>query len=332
MVQIGLIGCGMWGRNLARNLAQLGVLASVADRAPDQAAEFAAQFGAAARGVDALVADPALDGIVIATAAPSHDDLAIAALSAGKHVYVEKPLSLSLTGAQAIAAAAKTVGRQVMVGHLIRYHAAFAELQNQVAAGAIGQLRHIQANRLAMGRIRNTESVLFDLCPHDLALILALVDDEPTQIHCSGASHMTPGVVDFLSCSLGFEGGVSAGIQASWLCPYKEHRLTVTGSAGALMFDDTKPWPEKLTLFQDRMRLNGEHFIIDRASPIAMPVAEAEPLKDEMKAFIDCCRTGLPAPTDMIEALRVQQVLETMQARLVDTGISPSKPLKEANR
>ena len=85
---------------------------------------------------------------------------------------------------------------------------------------------------------------------------------------------------------MGFENGVSAGMQTSWLSPFKEHRLTVTGTAGSLVFDDTKPWPEKLTLFQDQMRLNGEHFIIDRASPITLPVPEAEPLKDEMRAFI----------------------------------------------
>ncbi len=308
----------MWGRNLARNLAQLDALVSVADQTLERAEEFAAQFGATAVSVEALIADQRLDGIVIATSAPSHDALAIAALGHLKHVYVEKPLSLSIAGAKAIADAAKAARRQVMVGHLIRYHAAFIELQRQLVGGAIGHLRHIQANRLAMGRIRNTESVLFDLCPHDLALILALVGCSPTKTHCSGASHITPGVVDFLSCSLGFEDGVSAGIQASWLCPYKEHRLTVTGSAGALMFDDTKPWPEKLTLFQDHIRPNGEHFIIDRASPVALPVAEAEPLRDEMSAFIETCRTGVPAPTDMAEAMRVQQVLETMQSQLFD--------------
>ena len=96
MTKIGLIGCGMWGRNLARNLAQLNVLAAVADRHDGNAAEFAAQFNSQKRGFDAILADPSIDGVVIATPAPSHDQLAIAALQAGKHTYVEKPLSLSL--------------------------------------------------------------------------------------------------------------------------------------------------------------------------------------------------------------------------------------------
>jgi len=313
----------MWGRNLARNLAQLDVLAAVADQNTDSSIDFASAFAVKPLAVDALINDETIDGIVIATAAPSHDALAIDGLAAGKHIYVEKPLSLTLAGARSIQDAAIAAKKQVMVGHLIRYHAAFIELQKQVAGGAIGSLRHIQANRLAMGRIRNTESVLFDLCPHDLSLILALVGTVPKKIHCAGASHMTAGVVDFLSSYLGFENGVSAGMQTSWLSPFKEHRLTVIGSAGSLVFDDTKPWPEKLTLYQDQMRLDGEHFLIDRASPVALPIAEAEPLKDEMRAFIRCCETGSAAPTDIAEAMTVQQVLETMQSSLIDMTAKP---------
>ncbi len=320
MTKIGLIGCGMWGRNLARNLAQLDVLAAVADRNDESAAEFAAQFNSQKRDFDSILADASIDGVAIATSALSHDQLAISALQAGKHVYVEKPLSLTLVGATSIADAAEKAGRRVMVGHLIRYHAAFCELQAQVSAGAIGTLRHVQANRLAMGRIRNTESVLFDLCPHDLSLILALAGGMPNKIYSAGCSHLTVGVVDYLSSFLGFENGVSAGMQTSWLSPFKEHKLIVTGTTGSMVFDDSKPWPEKLTLFQDSMRLNGEYFIVNRASPVALPVAEAEPLKDQMRAFITCCQTGHPAASDIAEALNVQIVLDQMQTALIDTN------------
>ena len=141
MSNIGLIGCGMWGRNLARNLSQLGVLADVADRAQTSAEEFAAQFDVTAKPIDALLRDADIIGIVLATSAPSHADLATRILDSGKHVFVEKPLALDLAGAEKIAAAAERNSRQVMVGHLIRYHAAFIELQAQVRAGAIGTLR-----------------------------------------------------------------------------------------------------------------------------------------------------------------------------------------------
>ena len=171
-----------------------------------------------------------------------------------------------------------------------------------------------------MGRIRNNESVLFDLCPHDLSLILTLTGDLPNKIHCAGSSHITDGVIDYLSSFLGFENGISACMQTSWLSPLKEHQLTVTGTTGSMVFDDTKPWPGKLTLYQDSMRLNGEHFIVDRAIPVTLPVAEAEPLKDEMQAFIACCQTGLPTASDISEALNVQTVLDQMQTALIDTN------------
>ncbi len=321
MAKIGLIGCGVWGNNLARNLVHLDALVAVADRNAKAADEFSSAFNVTAMSVDKLIENKNIDGIVIATGAASHDELALAGLMATKHIYIEKPLSLSLAGALAIRAAAKSAQRQVMVGHLIRYHAAFIELQKQLAAGAIGSLCHVQANRLAMGRIRTTESVLFDLCPHDLSLILALVGDLPTKIHCVGASHMTPGIVDFLTSFLGFDGGISAGMQTSWLSPFKEQRLTVTGSAGAMVFDDTKAWHEKLTLFQDQMQLDGEHFLIERASPITLPLTEAEPLKAEMRAFIQSCDNDSPTPTDINEAVSVQQVLEMLQDNLIDTSI-----------
>ena len=111
-------------------------------------------------------------------------------------------------------------------------------------------------------------------------------------------------------------------MQTSWLSPFKEHQLSVTGTAGSLVFDDTKPWPEKLTLFKDSIRLNGEFFVVDRANSMALPVAEAEPLKDEMRAFIKCCQTGRPAASDISEALNVQIVLDQMQTALIDTNHS----------
>ena len=132
---------------------------------------------------------------------------------------------------------------------------------------------------------------------------------------------MTPGVVDFVTSFLGFDGGISAGMQTSWLSPFKEHRLTVTGSAGALVFDDTKPWPEKLTLYRDQMKLNGEYFLIDRASPIPLPLTETEPLKAEMRAFIKSCDNDSPTPTDINEAIAVQQALEMLSNNLIDTSM-----------
>ena len=311
-IQIAVVGCGMWGRNIARNCAGLGVLSHVVDNTSERAGEFAQSFSAQVASFEEVCANTSVQGVMISASAAAHEPLAIAALAAGKHVFVEKPMALTLASAQAMNEAAKAAGKQLMIGHLIRYHPAFTELLAQVENGAIGQLRHIQANRLAMGRIRNTESALFDLCPHDLSLILALTGSLPDSVVCHGAAHITPGVVDLLSTGLGFAGGVTAGMTTSWVNPIKEHRLIVTGQTGSLMFDDTKPWPEKLTLFSDHITQAGEVFVVERASPIHLPVDEKEPLKQEVSAFIEVCRTGQPALTNGDEGVAVQTVLEQM--------------------
>ena len=315
-INIAVIGCGMWGRNIARNCANLGVLKNVVDINPDRAGEFAQTFSTTASDYASVCADKNIHGVMISASAKSHEQLAAEALGAGKHVFVEKPMSLSLDSAKAMNTAAKEANRQLMIGHLIRYHPAFTELISQVKGGAIGKLRHIQANRLAMGRIRNTESALFDLCPHDLSLILTLTGSLPTHVTCYGAAHITPGIVDVVSTGLGFAGGVSAGMTTSWVNPIKEHRLVVTGQTGSLLFDDTKPWPEKLTLFSDHITQVGELFVVERASPIHLPVEEKEPLKEEVAAFIEVCQTGQPAPTNGDEGVAVQSVLEQMTSCL----------------
>ena len=320
MAQIALLGCGMWGRNIARNLSTLGALHAVCDSDQDRAANFAEQFDSTRLSFDEILADEAISGVMLATNADTHKELAVKALGAGKHVYIEKPMALTLDDANAIHDKAIETGRHVMVGHLIRYHSAFITLQEQIKSGAIGKVKHIQANRLAMGRIRNTESVLFDLCPHDLSLILALAGSLPQSVICHGVSHITTGVVDILSTGLGFAGGLSANMQTSWISPYKEHRLTVTGETGSLVFDDTKPHNEKLTLYQDSITQSGTLFTIERASPLALPVPETEPLKNEVSAFVALCDEGVIPVTNSQEALQVQIVLEEMQQRLVDVN------------
>lgn len=324
MARTGLIGCGMWGRNLARNLSQLGALASVADRDAENAAAFADEFGGKADSIDAVLEQHDLDGIIIATPAFTHANLACRALAAGRHVYVEKPLAMSLDEANQIAAAARGARRVVMVGHLIRYHQAFITLQQEIASGRIGKVQHVMANRLAMGRIRSNESVIHDLCPHDTSLLLALMGEEPTSVSCAGASHITPGIIDHVSAMFAFSDERTAAMNISWISPYKEHRLTVIGSSGSIVFDDSRPWAEKLTLFRDDIQPQGDGFAISRSEPVFLPVDESEPLKQEVASFIDCCDTGKVPPTDLTEALAVQRVLEQMHMSISSYGRTDS--------
>ena len=141
---------------------------------------------------------------------------------------------------------------------------------------------------------------------------MCIRDSLPTCVTCHGAAHITPGIIDVLSTGLGFAEGVSAGMTTSWINPIKEHRLIATGQTGSLMFDDTKPWPEKLTLFSDNVTQAGELFVVERANPVHLPVKEDEPLKEEVLAFVKVCQTGEPALTDGNEGVAVQTVMEQM--------------------
>ena len=315
--QIALIGCGMWGRNIARNLHQLGVLAGVSDLSQDAANAFAEAFETKALSFDAILQNPDINGVCIVTAAPTHAQLAIDALAAGKAVYVEKPLALTVEDAEAMVSAAEKAQKPLMVGHLIRHHAGFQDLCRLVKTGAIGGFRHLRLSRIAPGRIRDSESVLFDLCPHDLALVAALTDQAiPTKVQCHGFSHITPDIHDSITAQLDFKNGMTASIQANWLNPVKIHNLTVIGETGALVFDDTKPWDEKLTQFTFNVTKTDGMINLDRDQGVFVPLAEAEPLKDEMQNFIDAITTGKPPLTDGNEALYVQHVMARMQASL----------------
>ena len=162
--------------------------------------------------------------------------------------------------------------------------------------------------------------MIHDLCPHDISLILAIMGGMPERVGCSGASHVTPGNVDTLSGFLAFAGGRSAAMTTSWMSPYKEHRLTVSGSEGAIAFDDPRPWAEKLTLYRDIITPDGDNFAIARTKPVHLPVAEAEPLKQEMQAFVTSCETNKPALTGLDDAMAVQTVLEAMTENFIEFG------------
>jgi UDP-2-acetamido-3-amino-2,3-dideoxy-glucuronate N-acetyltransferase len=320
--QIALIGCGLWGRNIARNLSNLDALAGVHDLNNDAASCLAKEFQTKMMSFDDILSDSTINGVAIVTPALTHCDLAVAALNADKAVYIEKPLTLDVEDAKNIAAAAVANNKQVMVGHLIRHHVAFQHLLALVENGTIGTLKHISASRIASGRIRDTESVLFDLCPHDLALVAALTNQEkPNRVQCHGFSHITDGIEDGVMAQLHFPSGVTASIQANWLNPVKIHDLTVIGDKGAIVFDDTRGWDEKLHQFKFEVLKDGHIINVDSDAGTAIPITPAEPLKDEMRNFIETACQGTPPLTDITEALHVQHIMAAMQNDLMQNPL-----------
>ncbi|WP_306051682.1 Gfo/Idh/MocA family protein [Oceaniradius stylonematis] len=308
---VAVIGCGQWGRNHVRTLAGLGALAAVADRHPERAAALAQEHGAHAAPVEALVADRAVKALVLALPAEENAALACAALEAGKHVLVEKPIALTVADAEKMVAAARDCGRVLMVGHVLRYHNAFRALVGAIEAGRIGAVRHIQSHRLGFGKFYDRFDALWDLAPHDLSLVLSLAEGAPRSVDVRPVS-VTGGQTDMAHVHLDFAGGPTAHIFVSRHSAYGERRFAATGETGTLVWDDLADWPDKLHLVPHTVR-RGDDGRWQQDKGEAQPVA-VEPgmaLTDELVHFLDCVRTGATPLSSGMQGLDVVRILST---------------------
>ena len=329
MKNLALIGAGYWGRNLARNFHQLGSLAAVCDPSEEVlATQRAACPGIrVTKSVEEVLADASITRVAIAAPAARHFDLAQRALQAGKDVFVEKPLALGVHEGLALVELAENRGRILMVGHLLQYHPCVRAIQRLVAEGALGKLQYITSNRLNLGKIRREENALWSFAPHDISVVLSLVGGEmPDRVRCIGEAYLHHGVADVTLTTMRFPGGVNAHVHVSWINPFKEQRLTVVGSHGMLVFDDTQPWAEKVTLY--RQPLVWEGGVVPTAKKAAgevVVVPEEEPLRLECSHFLECCDKRKAPVTDGEEGLRVLQVLNAAQ-RSLDQGGKAADP------
>lgn len=315
--RIAQIGVGHWGKNLARNYAQLGALAAVADYHAPTAERIAQEHGTEARSFEDILADESIDGVSLATPAETHADMAVAALEAGKHVYVEKPLALLPADGERMAAKAQETGRVLMVGHLLQYHPIFLKAKDLVADGAIGALRYVYSNRLSFGKFRTEENVFWSFAPHDISMLLGIVGEAPSAVTAEGAAWVTPGLADWCIAHLQFPGGVRGHVHSSWAHPYKEHRLVLVGDEGMIVFEDSEPdWDKRLALYRHSIDRSGPAPAAVKADPEYVAVEQGEPLRSECQHFIDCIEQGVQPRTDAAEGLRVLDVLDRAEAAL----------------
>ena len=322
--QLALIGAGYWGKNLARNFHQLGALHTLCDTSRATLDSYGLEYAGVAKttAVESLWTSPAITRVAIAAPAVHHHRLAKAALLAGKDVYVEKPLCLTIPEAEEIIALARERGRILMVGHLLQYHPCVQRLLELVAAGECGPLYYVTSNRLNLGKIRREENVLWSFAPHDFSVILSLAGHRlPTRVQCSGGSFLTSGLADTAVTAMTFDSGLKAQVSVSWLNPFKEQKITVVGASGLAVFDDTKPWAEKLGVQFGYLGRDaaGHHSPAKLALKFISPV-EAEPLQAECQHFLDCCATRQSPRTDGAEGLRVLRVLQAAEASLAQDG------------
>jgi len=321
-VKLAVIGCGYWGRNLVRNFSELGALHSVCDANHELANATSQTYSLPALSLEQVLQSD-VDGVVIAAPAAQHYELAQKSLKAGKHVFVEKPLSLKVEDARRLCELALQVDRKLMVGHLLQYHPAFLELKQLISKGNLGRLQYIYSNRLNLGKFRNEENILWSFAPHDISMILSLAEDLPETVYATGACHLNPKIHDVTTTHLSFKSGIQAHIFVSWLHPFKEQKLVVVGDRGMAVFDDGLPWGEKLKLYPHQVNWVNGLPEATKADLINVPMEVAEPLKLECQHFIDCIGKDQKPRTDGFEGLQVLQVLDAAQRSLCSkTSIS----------
>ncbi|HIE16639.1 MAG TPA: oxidoreductase [Dehalococcoidia bacterium] len=319
---IGVIGCGYWGRNLVRNLAGLGALHTICDVVSSKLEDCKSFYPEVNTETDyrKLLTNQAIEGIVIATPAASHYSIAREALLSGKDVLVEKPLALNVEQGVELVELADRQRKVLLVGHLLEYHPAVTRLKELVDGGELGKIQYIYSNRLNLGKFRTEENILWSFAPHDVSLILLLLGGEmPEEISVHGGYYLHQDIADVTMSVLNFKNGVKAHIFVSWLHPYKEQRLVVIGDRKMALFDDTNP-DNKLFLYSHEIDWVERRPVPRRKQPVPVVVPPDEPLKLECQDFLDCIHSRRKPKVDGHKGLQVLQVLTMCQKSLQEGG------------
>jgi UDP-2-acetamido-3-amino-2,3-dideoxy-glucuronate N-acetyltransferase len=328
--KVAVIGMGAWGRNLVRNFHELGVLAAVADSSHAAEALCKKDYPTVrfSRDYRDVLADPSIAAVAIATPAVTHFEVAQAAIAAGKDVFVEKPLSTEVAQGEALTKFAADTGRILMVGHILRYHPAVIRLKEMIQQGVLGRINYIYSNRLNIGKIRSEENILWSFAPHDISVILGLLDESPLRVAAQGGAYLNPDVFDVTLSQFEFASGVRAHIFVSWLHPVKEQRLVVVGSEQMAVFDDGAR--DKLVLYPHKVEWKNRMPTAVKAEAQTVEIEGAEPLKRECLHFLESVRTRTPPQTDGVEGLAVLRVLDACQRALFSGALVPVSAAADA--
>jgi predicted dehydrogenase len=330
MIGVGLLGYGYWGPNLARNFAEAtdARLAIVSDLNPARLALVARRHPGVAITQDAaaVLADPRVDAVVVATPVSTHFDLALRALRAGKHVLVEKPLAPTAAQAAQLVEEAARRGRVLMVDHTFVYTAAVQKIQALVEAGDLGDLYYYDSARVNLGLFQHDVNVLWDLAVHDVAIMDFVLPSRPCAVSATGASHVPGGPENIAYLTLFFAGSLIAHIHVNWLAPVKLRRTLIGGSRKMIVYDDLEPI-EKLKIYDKGITLtNGQERVYQllvgyRTGDMWAPHLDtAEALHTEVRHFLDCVASGRRPLTDGVVGLRVVQILEAASRSLAERG------------
>jgi predicted dehydrogenase len=329
VVKVALIGAGNWGKNLLRTFHQMSGadLSRCCDADVDRCRARLNGF----QGIE-ITGDPsdvfdddAIDAVAIATPVPTHYELARRAIESGKDVLVEKPMTLSLEDAVSLVEAAEERDRILMVGHLLEYHPCVERMKELLTSGEVGKPYYMYSQRLNLGRIRKDENALWSFAPHDISIILHILDMEPESVSARGAAYIRSNVEDVVFLDMRFPGGEVAHIHVSWLDPHKVRRTTLVGSRKMVVFDDMEP-AEKVRIYDKGVEPNGRFVgyaesLSLRFGEVVVPAIQMrEPLRVECEHFLECVRDRSTPRSDGHDGLRVVRVLDAAQRSLKSGG------------
>ena len=321
--QIALVGCGYWGKNLCRNFHSLGALAAVVDATEkgQATARYIAPNAIISDNFDAILIDDQIQGVALATPAETHAELAIQAMRAGKDVFVEKPMALSISDAEAMQAVSNETSRILMVGHLLEYHPVVLKLRELIDSGELGKINYVYSNRLNFGKVRTEENALWSFAPHDVAVILRLLGQSPIEVSASGGSYLTIDIADVTVSNLRFKDNSRAHIFVSWLHPYKEQRLVVIGDQKMAIFNDLNPLGEKLCIYPQSVEFDGRMPVLKQEDSEFIEHAGTEPLREECAHFLECMKTRNNPLTDANSGIETLKVLHACQSSIEQNGV-----------
>jgi len=318
MLGVSVVGAGNWGKNLVRNFASLpGVeLRYVCDLSESVRKNMASLYPQAVvtDDISRAISDNTVQAVVVAVDAPHHFEVARQALDAGKHTYVEKPLTLCVEDADQLKDLAEANSLKLMVGHLLEYHPAVNYMKQMVDSEEIGRPFYLYFQRLNLGIVRAAENAWWSLAPHDVSVACYLFGDQPVTVSASGQAYLQPGVEDVVFANLKFADGRMAHIHVSWLDPHKIRRATLVGSNQMVVFDDMEA-SEKIRVYDKGadVKMSVESYveaITLRTGNILIPkIPGGEPLKDECQHFVDAIVHDTVPRSDGADGCRVVKVL-----------------------
>jgi predicted dehydrogenase len=333
---VAVVGYGYWGPNLVRNFGEVsGVrVAAVSDLRTERLAQVRDRYPAVRVTTDYrdILSDPAVDAVVVATPVSTHFDLAMAALNAGKHVMVEKPLATSSEQGEKLIETAARVGRTLMVDHTFVYTGAVRKIKELVDADHLGRLLYYDSVRVNLGLFQHDVNVLWDLAVHDLSIMDHVLGQSPLAVAATGVAHIPGRPINTAYLTCFFEDNLIAHFHVNWLAPVKVRRTLIGGDRQMIVYDDLEP-SEKVKVYDKGITVTngngrsggneGAHdLLVDyRAGDMRAPrLSMAEALAVEARHFVECCQEGGTPLTDGHAGLRVVRILEAATESMARRG------------